>query len=310
MDRYVSVIIPTYGGNESLKRAIDSVLRQDYRFFEIVVVDDNNPDTKQRTVTENIMAEYSDDNRLRYIQHDRNKNGSAARNTGAREAKGEYLTFLDDDDIFLQGKLRKQVDLLDASTEFDAVYCWRRESDKIISSRLQGDLSEALLDLSFTPCTPSLMLRKECYFEINGFDETYYRHQDFEFLLRFFEKHKIGVVPEALIEIIGNNVDNQPRGERAVNLKKKYLETFLPNINRIDKQKRGFRKYVYAKHYAALMIKLLRYGDVKLAFKTYVSDAYEGGILFWKEFFIQLKLVVCKKVYRLFRKNEEKRDEE
>ena len=59
MDRYVSVIIPTYGGNESLKRAIDSVLRQDYRFFEIVVVDDNNPDTKQRTVTENIMAEYN-----------------------------------------------------------------------------------------------------------------------------------------------------------------------------------------------------------------------------------------------------------
>lgn len=310
MDRYVSVIIPTYGGNKSLKRAVDSVLMQDYCFFEIIVVDDNNPQTGQRNITETIMAEYSDNNRIRYIQHDRNKNGSVARNTGAREARGEYLAFLDDDDIFLQGKLRKQVEFLSVSTEFDAVYCWRRERSGEVRSNLQGDLSEALLDLSFTPCTPSLMIRKKSYFDIGGFDETFYRHQDFEFLLRFFEKHKIGVVPEILIEIIGNSVDNQPRGERAVNLKKKYLETFLPNINKIDKQKKGFRKYVYAKHYAALMIKLFRYGDVKLAFETYVSDAYKGGILFWKEFFLQLKLVICKKTNRLLRKSEEKKDEE
>ena len=294
MHTFVSVIIPTFGGSNSLKRAIDSVLTQDYSFSEVIVVDDNNPDTEQRTTTENIMREYQRREQIKYVRHEKNKNGSAARNTGVQLSKGDYISFLDDDDIFLQGKLRKQATFLDEHIEYDATYCWRIQSGTIIGSHLTGDLSKELLDLTFTPCTPSLMIRRKAYIDVGGFDESYNRHQDFEFLLRFFKNHKIGVVKEPLIEIIGNNVDNHLKGKNAVELKKKFLDTFSDDISRLEREHTGYKKYVYAKHYVPLMIKLLRYGDLGLAVVTYFRSAYKGGMCFWKEFVIQIYFLVKK----------------
>lgn len=296
MGTLVSVIIPTYGGSGSLRRALESVLMQDYRCFEVIVVDDNNPGTPQRLFTESIMAYYEGDGRVRYICHEKNQNGSAARNTGAKAARGDYLAFLDDDDVFLQGKLRKQVLYLDNNEQFDAVYCWRIEGGRIISSKMKGDLSAPLLDLTFTPCTCSLMIRRKIYADLNGFDESFSRHQDFEFLLRFFERYKIGVVEEALVEIIGNSVDNQPRGREAVALKKKFLDTFSDNISKIDMAHKGYRKRVYAKHYGLLMVKLIRYGDLKVAVSTYFTEARKGGLMFWREFLHQIACVIRKRI--------------
>ena len=96
----VSIIIPTYGGSESLLKSVDSVLLQDYSEFEIIVVDDNDPDTDARKKTELLMGKYTNDPRVKYIKHERNKNGSAARNTGFIESEGEYICLLDDDDFF------------------------------------------------------------------------------------------------------------------------------------------------------------------------------------------------------------------
>lgn len=303
MSKFVSVIIPTYGGNSSLKRAVDSVLMQDYALYEVIVVDDNNPGSRQRLDTATIMSAYECDSRVIYICHEKNKNGSAARNTGAGVAHGEYFAFLDDDDIFLQGKLQKQAFYLDSHMQDDAVYCWRMENGKVVGSKMRGDLSAPLLDLTFTPCTCSLMIRREVYFDLNGFDESYCRYQDFEFLLRFFEKYSIGVVEEPLIEIIGNGVDNQPKGKKAIELKRKFLNTFSDNISKIDGEHKGYKKYVYAKHYGLLMVKLLRYGNFKLAIAIYFKDAYKGGIMFWKEFSLQMLLLVKKHIPIKWREN-------
>ena len=94
----VTVVIPTYNRPVYLKRCIDSVLNQTYKRIEIIVVDDNNPDTEARKETEAIIAEFVSAGQVKYIQHERNKNGSAARNTGWKASHGEYITFLDDDD--------------------------------------------------------------------------------------------------------------------------------------------------------------------------------------------------------------------
>lgn len=293
-DKLISVIIPTYGGNQSLKRAIDSVLLQDYPRVEVVVVDDNPPEFEARSLTEGIMADYRCDSRVVYCRHECNKGGAAARNTGVRASKGEYIGLLDDDDRFLQGKLSKQAAYLEAHPEFDAVYCWRQEGGNIVKSTQEGDLSASLLDLSFTPCTPSLLMRRDSFFDIGGFDETFRRHQDFEFLLRYFKRHRIGVVQEVLFEVIGNGVDNQPKGANAVEIKRKFLHTFEKNIDEIDAEQKGFKKRVYARHYAGLMTKLLRYGNFGLFFRTYAEDAHKGGALFWSELFGQLITIVKK----------------
>ena len=284
MKPLVSVVIPTYGGNPSIQQSIDSVLQQKYDRFEIIVVDDNDPKSKGRSVTESLMKKYKNEQRVTYIKHEKNKNGAAARNTGVKASKGTYIALLDDDDRFFPDKLGEQVAYLEKHPEHGAVYCWRYQAGSLITSTLEGDLSREILDLSFTPYTSSIMIRANCYQALNGFDESFRRHQDFEFLLRFFERYTIGVVKKPLVEIIGNSVNNQPKGEKDIELKKQFLSTFQDTIDRLDRETKGFKKRVWAVHYAALAVSLTIRGHFILLVKSYIQDGYKGGIIFWNKY--------------------------
>ena len=89
----VSVIIPSYKNADVIERAIESVLNRSYENFEIIVVDDNNPASKERMETEHVMSNYSANQRVVYLKHDANKNGAAARNTGIKNSHGEFIAF-------------------------------------------------------------------------------------------------------------------------------------------------------------------------------------------------------------------------
>src|SRR5262245_46961170 len=105
----VSVIIPTHNRADFLRDAIFSVLNQTFQDFEIIVVDDASTDN-----TSEVIGAFNDE-RIRYLRHDTNKGGSAARNTGILNSQCDYIAFLDDDDQWLPEKLAKQVDTLIAS---------------------------------------------------------------------------------------------------------------------------------------------------------------------------------------------------
>ena len=89
----VSVIIPTYGGAEYLSRCVDSVLAQTYANIEIIVVDDNGLNTPKQKETASVMSKYSSLKNVKYVCHEVNINGSAARNTGVKNSDGEYIAF-------------------------------------------------------------------------------------------------------------------------------------------------------------------------------------------------------------------------
>ena len=108
-DKLVSIIIPTYKGNSFLGRAVSSALLQTYSNVEVIVVDDNNPETMERFETERVMDSFKDNTKVKYIKHERNRNGSAARNTGVRFSHGEYVAFLDDDDEYMPSKIESMV---------------------------------------------------------------------------------------------------------------------------------------------------------------------------------------------------------
>lgn len=281
----VSIIIPTYGGSDSLIRSVDSVLSQTYPDLEVIVVDDNNPDTDARKKTEKQMTKYSNNTQVKYIKHEHNKNGSAARNTGFRNSDGEYICLLDDDDAFLPSKIEKQVAYLNAHPEYGACYCWRRQRNKEICGTYTGNLSQQLLDLTFTPTTSALMIRRSCYEALNGFDESYRRHQDYEFMLRFFKKFKMGVVEEILLDFIGNEIDNQLRGKKLYDTKVQFFSQFFDDIERLERQNPGFKKKVYAAHFSDAFKELVRYGNIGLAVKIYCGYGKKGGLLFWRYFF-------------------------
>ena len=265
----VSVIIPTYKRSNMLERAINSALNQTLEAIEVIVVDDNNPDTEYRKSTEAFMQRYADDSRVVYIKHESNKNGAAARNTGIKNAKGEYIALLDDDDFFYPTKLIKQVEYLSMHPEYEGVYCGRVQNGKEILGEYIGDLSEYILTQKFTPTTPALMFRKEALIEIGGFDESFRRHQDYELLLKFFRKFEMGAIKEPLVEIGTNFGENELHGNELEDNKHKFLKLFEDDINRIDGFNPGFKKEVYIVNLRAVFCDHLSMHKYQNAWKIY-----------------------------------------
>lgn len=201
--KLVSVIIPTYKRSNTLVRSINSVLNQSYNLLEVLVVDDNNPDTEARRETENVMLNFKDNSKVYYIKHEFNKNGSAARNTGFRYSKGDYIMFLDDDDEFFPHKVKSQVDCLESKDEsWGACYTkieYKKNGKTIMKSAecREGDLLvDALGRNLFIAAGSNLMIRRNVIDAINGFNESFQRNQDLEFLVRILKKWKLAFVDE------------------------------------------------------------------------------------------------------------------
>lgn len=201
-DIAVSVVIPTYKRPDTLDRAIKSVLNQTYPNVEVIVVDDNDPDTEGRKLTEEKMAQFINEPRVRYIKHEHNKNGSAARNTGARAANGEYVAFLDDDDEYLPRKIETQLKALEGREEEWACcysrYATRKAGGKAVENNehREGNLYlEALMREFHIASGSNLLVNKSAFFDLNGFDESFIRNQDIEFLTRLLKKYKIAYAP-------------------------------------------------------------------------------------------------------------------
>ena len=205
----VSVIIPTYKRSTRLPIAIDSVLRQTYKFIEIIVVDDNG-DNNFREETKKVLKPYLDNKEIKYICHDSNLGGCAARNTGVFAAKGDYIAFLDDDDFYEPKKIELQVDYLNKNKHLDACMCsmFRIDENKkqIISreNKARGtNLKEAVLDGNLF--TSMLLIKQSVFNNLNGFTEIP-RFQDKYFHYKFLEQNnKIGVLDVQLLTLVEHN---------------------------------------------------------------------------------------------------------
>jgi len=245
----VSVIIPTYGRCEYLQRSIDSVLNQTYSNCEVIVVDDNGKSSSQGVKTQKLMANYLSHSKVKYLQHDINKNGSAARNTGLTASKGEYIAYLDDDDEFMPEKIEIQMTLLELDTDFNAVYClnnrfYHGKSVQTTKYTKSGNCQLDVLCMKSDITTPSLLMRKRAIIEMGGWDEDFLRHQDFEFLIRFFEQNSIKCIPEILLKIHVESEINRPNVDKLISVKKVYfnkLEHIISkySINEINEIKKA-----------------------------------------------------------------------
>lgn len=198
MQPLVSIIITTYGGGECLKRAITSVLDQTYENTEIIVVDDNNPDSVGRRNTVAVMHSFTDNPKVLYIQHDRNKNGAAARNTGIRAAKGKYISFLDDDDYYLEDRIRVSTEALEADEGIDGICvgvlcCVANEIVNVVSYEdgMELNWKHFFTNQNVIGSGSNIFVRANSVREIGGFDESFNRFQDVEFMIRFLLNDRI-----------------------------------------------------------------------------------------------------------------------
>lgn len=277
----VSVILPTYDRPVTLEQAIDSVLEQDYPLLEVIVVDDNNPGTAGRLETERLMHEnYQTIKQVIYIKHAENKNGAVARNTGLIQAKGKYICFLDDDDYFLPDKIKRQVDFLNNHLEYDAVSCGINVEGDIYHPIHQGQLTKELLMMEYFPYTSSLMFRVEVIRKLNGFDESFIRHQDFELMLRFFKDHQVSFVDEILLYKGDSMNKNKLKGKEFEELKTYFLSTFEETILTLDHEIPGSKNKIYTSHNMELFLTDLINKDFKHAFVIFLKGLFSYPFTF------------------------------
>ena len=241
-NKLTTIVIPTYKRPAFLERAIESVKKQTYRPIEIIVVDDNDPNTKEREETELVMKNY-DERFIRYIKHECNKNGSAARNTGWRAAKGDYITFLDDDDEISPDKIKAQVECMEALDEtwgacYTAYHILMKNGTVQHSGTTQsGDVYlRALMRTFYMGSGSNVLLRKSVVDEIGGYDESFKRNQDIEFMARAFEHYKVAYVPKDLLTIHMEVRAIKRTFEFVDGVTIFYLDKFSDRINQLEVQ--------------------------------------------------------------------------
>jgi glycosyltransferase involved in cell wall biosynthesis len=217
----VSVVIPTYNSAAFLGAAIQSVLSQTYSDFEVVVVDDGSTDN-----TESVVHSFGD--QVCYVKQ-QNKGAGAARNHGIKRSRGEYVAFLDADDLWLPGKLGEQIPLLDRDPELGLVYSdWAvvPEQGEVGPSYLRnlpaagGYVFDELVQCGFI-LTSGTIVRRSCLDDVGCFDETLSIAQDYDLWLRICYRWKIALVNKPLV--IKRNRD----GNLSSNLTKTAVERIV-----------------------------------------------------------------------------------
>jgi len=241
----VSVIIPTYKRSDTLPRAIQSVLNQTYRDIEIIVVDDNNPESHDRALTEKAMSSFFSNEKIKYVKHDTNRNGSAARNTGFMHSNGEFIMFLDDDDEFLPNKVQLQIDKLKSLDDSWGI-CYtkyvRKRKDKLIDKGIdnkEGFIGIELLKGSiFLSAGSNLMIRRDVVKAINGFNEKFLRRQDLEFLIRASQISKAAHVPQICLVINKDDRSNMLNGNKLQENSRQFLDAFSEYIEKLTEDEK------------------------------------------------------------------------
>lgn len=207
MEDMISIIIPTYNRAHVIQRAVNSVLRQTYAAYELIIVDDGSTDD-----TADVIAGMQD-HRISYIPLQENQGVAHARNAGIREAKYDYIAFLDSDDEWMPDKLELQMHrMLDHSEKFGLVYCrmggLRRDGkgrfvcphQDYMGEILEGNLFQPLLQQNVIGI-PTIVARRECLEQAGGFKETLQCLEDWELVLRIARQWRIGFVDKILVEV-------------------------------------------------------------------------------------------------------------
>jgi len=269
----ISIVIPTYKRPDSLKKAIDNVLKQKYTNWEIIVVDDNGLTSSPSIKSEQIVRKFDQNIIIKYIKHDINRGACAARNTGILAARGRYVAFLDDDDAWEHNKLELQVSKMLANDSAGFCFCDLNQINLVNGHKQlvkfgfnDSDLFIQLLKKGTGICTSSLMVKKNLLLEVGLFDVNLPSYQDFDLLLKLSKVSKHIYIDTPLLDW---NVS--PKGI-SMNYESKYQgqKLILDKYNSYYSEK-SMSKY-YAERHAELGNYAILSGKRWAASKAYIKS--------------------------------------
>lgn len=201
MGDLVSVIIPTYNRGELISAALDSVINQTYKELEIIIVDDNSSDN-----TFNVVEKYCNlDTRINYIKNNKNLGGGGARNIGIKASSGDYIAFLDSDDIWYPEKISRQMSEFQKNPLVQAVFSnyimSQYETNEVVAnnnSAISCSPSKIFTG-NYLGTTSSMIAKKETLIKIGMFDSQLRSCQDWDIYIRLIIAGEIAYVPDLLL---------------------------------------------------------------------------------------------------------------
>lgn len=218
----ISVVIPCFNSERFIVRAIESVLKQTYKNYEIILVDNNSFDD-----TISIIYDYKN----RYpgivtVLHEYKKGAPSARNKGLCEAKGDWIQFLDSDDELLPTKLEQQMDVA-ASFEGDVVvggsYTYKVINNKLFKSRRHVESEDVWKGLltSKLGITSANLWRRKALMAVEGWDENKNSSQEYNLLFRLLKNNAAITffpAPLTIVHINPNSISNSQNDNRIVEI--------------------------------------------------------------------------------------------
>ncbi len=206
----ISVIIPTFNRKQLLLEAVESVRRQSFRDWELLVVDDGSTDGTDQVI-ESLISDG-----IRCIRQE-HSGVSAARNRGIRAARNDWIAFLDSDDYWHKQKLQQQFEALEANPEYLAVHTdeiWIRSGVRVNPRKHHQKRSGWMFHHCLRLCLispSSILLHRSLLDESGLFDESFPVCEDYELWLRITARRPVFFVPEKLVVKRGGHADQLSR---------------------------------------------------------------------------------------------------
>ena len=225
----ISVIIPTYNRKDLLVDAIRSIMAQKPKNYEVIIVDDGSTDgTEEYIKSLNLPVRFFEKN---------NGGVSAARNFGVKEARGEYLAFLDADDLWMEGFLSSVMDYFELHSGVSIVYTDQRISVNYVTqtrTRFKKNPPKHKFPAPFfidnSPIQiSSTVIKKKVLDDVGGFNETLKIHEDVELWNRISEKYEFGYIEKPLgyYRLRSDNISGYTNKTQFVSEGRKYLEIYI-----------------------------------------------------------------------------------
>ena len=232
----VSINLCCYNGEQYLEEALQSIFLQTYKEWELVVVNDGSIDS-----TERIIARHSDAGWPIVYHSQKNAGLGTARNKAFQLSTGEYLAFIDQDDVWLPQKLEKQVAAFEMDRSLALVYSdtyYINQDGKKLGTAFKrspppkGDPFIGLLTRrNFMPCL-TVVVKRQTVQDVGGFNETLKYSEDYDLFLKIAFKYKVSCIPEPLARnrLHAGNLG----GTGSVAMMKEALQVFRGNVGRVD----------------------------------------------------------------------------
>jgi glycosyltransferase involved in cell wall biosynthesis len=281
MNPKISVVIPTYNREETVPRAVDSVLNQTISSLEIVVVDDGSQDN-----TKEVIEEY-DNQRLCYIPHEQNEGQNIARNTGLRASEGTYISYLDSDDVLLPQHLEKVVNKLEElPNEYAGVVTGYEDvvggektpqpgyDGRITYEDLIRDMYDKIGGLSL------LTFRADILDEVGLHDEEVVNSTDLDFYLQILEEYDLYGIDEVLCRRFKQTDSVSMDAELVAKGEKTILSKHGDKLTPENRAKRRYNRGI-------ALAELGEMREASKAFRGCIQD-HPYGILYYYHFMISL----------------------